>query len=48
MTIRPQDAAASLVKVIQNAKTGSVWVMEAQQVYEIDTPERWDLKKVDG
>lgn len=46
-TFRPQDAAASLIQVVQRAKSGSVWVMEGQEVYEMETPERWELRKKD-
>lgn len=41
----PEDAAASLVHVVQHGQTGSVWVMEAKEVYEIEIPERWEIKK---
>lgn len=44
---RPQDAARSLVQIVQKAKSGSVWVMEGQDVYEMETPERWELRKKD-
>lgn len=45
MFIRSEEAAASLIHVVENGQTGSVWVMEAKDVYEIEIRERWELKK---